>query len=95
VKPCPNCATVGQLTLRPVLAVQPVGGYTLAGARDKLAATDAATLTCAACGWSITGRPVNIQTAQDGTITAGHLVTDQHPPAAAPDTAHPSGGGSR
>jgi hypothetical protein len=74
---CPSCAATGQLTLTPVLAARPAGSYSLAGAQNKTTATDAAGLSCAACGWWATGRVENLEVAGDGTITAGYLVIDQ------------------
>jgi hypothetical protein len=87
---CPSCGVTGQLTLTPVLVAKPAGSYSLAGAKEKTAAVDAAGLSCPACGWSATGRIENLEVAGDGTITGGHLVIDQPPPTASP--AGPAGG---
>jgi hypothetical protein len=80
---CPNCASTGGLTLSPVLVARPAGSYSLAGAQDKTAATQAARLSCAGCGWWATGRVEGLQMADDGTITGGHLVIDQSDTASA------------
>jgi hypothetical protein len=80
---CPKCGTTGGLTLTPVMVAKPAGSYSLAGAQDKTTAVDAARLSCAACGWSATGRIENLQVAGDGTITGGHLIIDQPRPVAA------------
>jgi hypothetical protein len=86
---CPSCGATGQLTLTPVLAAKPAGGYSLAGAQAKTAAVDAARLCCAACGFTATGRIENLALAGDGTITGGHLVIDQPAPTSSP--AEPAG----
>ena len=90
MKPCPSCGATGGLTLTPVMVAKPAGSYSLSGAQDKTAAIDAARLSCAACGFTATGRIENLQVAGDGTITGGHLVIDQPPPNGSPG-GHPAG----
>ena len=87
---CPSCGATGGLALTPVLVTRPAGSYSLSGAQHKTAASDAARLSCAACGWSAAGRIEGLEVAGDGTITGGHLVIDQPPPTTPPD-GHPAG----
>jgi hypothetical protein len=87
---CPSCGATGGLALTPVLVARPAGSYSLSGAQHKTAAVDAARLSCAACGFTATGRIEGLEVAGDGTITGGHLVIDQPPPTTPP--AGPSAG---
>ena len=87
---CPRCGATGGLTLTPVMVAKPAGSYSLAGAQDKTAAVDAARLSCAACGFTATGRTENLEVAGDGTITGGHLIIDQPRPAATSPAGSPS-----
>lgn len=52
---CPRCQRRNEMEVRGVLAVKPVGSFSLAGNGIKFSAQSLAQMACNACGWSISG----------------------------------------